>query len=60
MEGEAFRGLVFQKISHAYREVQWMYQEQKIDNVEMYLYYRSIKAERLDAAMARLDAAVNR
>jgi integrase len=28
-------------------------------SVEMYLRYRTVKPERLDAAMARLDAAVN-
>jgi hypothetical protein len=28
-------------------------------SVEMYLRYRTINPERLDAAMARLDAAVN-
>jgi len=28
-------------------------------SVEMFLRYRTIKAERLDSAMARLDAAIN-
>ena len=28
-------------------------------SVEMYLRYRTVKPERLDAAMARLDATVN-
>jgi hypothetical protein len=28
-------------------------------SVEMFLRYRTIKADRLDSAMARLDAAIN-
>lgn len=89
------QGLVFtkggRKISHSYRIVQRLCEEQKIENfifhdlrhcavtnladagvdtetimkivghssVEMFLRYRTIKAEKLNAAMKRLDAALN-
>ncbi|MDI3465647.1 MAG: hypothetical protein OJF50_004468 [Nitrospira sp.] len=89
------QGLVFhkdgRKLSHTYREVQRLCQEQQIENfvfhdlrhcavtnladegveietimkivghssVEMFLRYRTVKADRLDAAMARLDARLN-
>jgi len=89
------QGLVFhkdgRKLSHTYREVQRLCQEQKIEDfvfhdlrhcavtnladegveietimqivghssVEMFLRYRTVKADRLDTAMARLDARLN-
>lgn len=89
------KGLVFtkngRKLTHTYREVQRLCEEQKIEDfvfhdlrhcavtnladagvdtetimkivghssVEMFLRYRKVRAEKLDAAMRRLDASLN-
>ena len=90
------QGLVFhkngEKLSHTYREVQRLCEEQKIEDfvfhdlrhcavtnladsgvdaetimkivghssVEMFLRYRTIKAEKLDAAMTRMNTLITR